>query len=389
FHLGFRTLRVLPLVAAQLVATSIVTFALGLLFYGVLNAVSLAFAAIFYGLSIDAAIYFYTRFREELALRGDLEEAIAASIAGLLVPAVVASGTTAAVFVVIGFSALAGVAQLVYLTALGILLNIPATYRLLPALLLWRGAGARHGDRALAATHRLAALPRFAEDHRRLVAVGAAALCAIAWLAARGEALDTNLFHLRPARSHAAAVQGEIERTFGVSDPDGVVLAEAEVAPTRDAAGAAAADETVLRATERVRDALERARAEGLVTDIVSPAPLMPSRATQESRLAAWAALPRERAAAELERRLDERGFRTEPFAPALASLRRVPEPVDATADPLPGLEILFDRHVRRDATGVGIITPFAPTSPQALEQIADRLPRDVDAGDGVRITVT
>jgi predicted RND superfamily exporter protein len=392
FHAGYRSLRILPLVAAQMIATTLITFALGLLVQGRLNAVSLAFTAIFFGLSIDTAIHFYTRFREELAARAGLEAALAATIAGLAMPTAIASTTTAAVFVVIGFSALAGVAQLGFLTALGMLLNLPATFVVMPAMLLWRRTGEKHaGGSAPHPTPRLAAIAAFAARDRRLVRTAALATCAAAALVARHERLDVDLFHLRPARSEAGAVQREITESFGMADPDAVVLVSAALPPGAAAQGdaALARDEAVLQASERVRDALLRYEEEGLVRQIVSPSPLMPSEATQRARLAAWRALPREAAAQELEARLRQAGFRVEAFAPALASLRAVPEPVDATLEPLPGLEMLFDRHLQRGARDVGVVTQFAPTGPDALEAVAQRLPRDVAAPAGVAVAVT
>jgi predicted exporter len=115
---------------------------------------------------------------------------------------------------------------------------------------------------------------------------------------------------------------------------------------------------------------------------------LLPSRATQRERIARWRALPREPAAARLERDLEAAGFRPEAFAPATAALRHVPEEVDATRAPLPGLEILLDRHLRRDANGLSILVSFSPRDRAALEQVAERL-EALSFADGVIVTVT
>jgi uncharacterized protein len=391
FYAGYRSLEILPLVAVQLVSTSLVTFALGLLFYGRLNVVSLAFASIFFGLSIDAAIHLYTRYREERERRECSEEALAVAIAALLRPTAVASATTAAVFAVIGLSALAGVAQLGYLTAAGMLLNVPATFLLLPAMLLLRERWARQAAARtpLVPTAYLAAIAAFAVRRRRAVRAATGAACVVAALAARMTALDTELVHLRPASSAAASVQAEIEASFGVADPEATVVVEARAPDGADPGAAAAIRDAALVVTERVRDALEGYRRAGLLDRIVSPAPLLPSRATQEKRLAGWAALPRDAAADELERRLVEAGFRVEAFAEALAALRAVPEPLDATAEPLPGLGLVLDRHLERDPTGVAVATPFVPAGPAELEQVAERLPAAVEAPPGVSVVVT
>src|SRR5262249_8887445 len=60
FYFSYRNLRILPFVTYPLVVTTLVTFALSLVLFDQLNAVSISFAAILYGLAIDSAIYFYT-----------------------------------------------------------------------------------------------------------------------------------------------------------------------------------------------------------------------------------------------------------------------------------------------------------------------------------------
>ncbi|MEW6269882.1 MAG: MMPL family transporter [Thermodesulfobacteriota bacterium] len=384
FYAGYRSLAFLPLIAWQIVLGTLVTFAIGLLVEGKLNAVSLAFAVIFYGLGVDAAIHFYTRFLEEWGGTGPVEEPLARTISGLLAATTVAAGTSAAAFAVIGLSSFSGIAQLGFLTALGMLLNIPATFVLLPAQIVqahrrgWLGGVVR----APAPTVRLAATAAFVARHRLACGAVASALLLLALAPARAAQLDTNLFHLRPGESRAAAVQREIEREFGLVDPDGVVVIESP------AANDPALDEAVLRANERATEVLEGYRREGLVETVLSAASLLPSRATQEERLQSWAALPRERAADELAARLAAAGFDVAKFADALRALREVPAPLDSTTAPLPGLELLFERHVRRDAAGLAVLLPFRPRDDDALEAVAERLPRDVGVEDAT-VTVT
>jgi predicted RND superfamily exporter protein len=385
FYAGYRNLRILPFVTYHMLLTTLLTFALGLLVYGKLNAVSLSFAAIFYGLSIDTAIHFYTRFLEER--RGDVsvQQALARTIGTMFPPSVVAATTTAAAFVTIGLSELAGIAQLGMLTAVGMLLNVAATFVLLPALMLWRWrrTGEVEVSEPFPRATLLARLASCVARRRKSVLAAEAGIVALSALVAAHAELDTNLFHLRPKGSPAALVQAEIEAHFGLSDPDGHVIA-ATVAPNDPVQ-----DDDVLRVTEAVDRRLMAARKEGLVSTIVSPAPLLPSLATQKERLAAWAKLPRARAARDLTAALSAAGFNLAPFAPALTALERIPEPVDATLTPLPGLELLFDRHVRRDASGTAVLTSFAPRDAATLEAIADELPRQIDTPSGVRLTVT
>lgn len=392
FLLGYRTLGVLPLITYQIVLGTLVTFALGLLVEGRLNAISLAFAVIFYGLGIDAAIHFYTRFLEEWGGDGPVERPLARTVASLLPATVVAATTSAVAFVAIGFSDFAGVSQLGFLSALGLVLNVPATFLLLPAQILWthRHTGLLRARGAPAPTVRLAALAAAIARHR--VVVGATALAVLlgAAVAARDARLDTNLFNLRPSRSVAAEVQVELEREFGLVDPEGAVVLA--VPRAQDAAQDEALDEALLRAGERTTELLERYRQEGLVETVLSPAGLLPSLATQRARLDAWARLPRERAADALAARLAAEGFKVASFAAALDALRAVPAPLDPTLAPLPGLELLFERQLRRDEQGLAVLIPFRPRDVDALATVAERLPDDV-ASDlttgGVAVTVT
>lgn len=384
FLLGYRSLGVVPLIAYQIVLGTLVTFALGLLVEGKLNAISLAFAVIFYGLGIDAAIHFYTRFLEEWGGRGPIERPLARTVAGLLPATVVAATTSAVAFVAIGFSDFAGVSQLGFLSALGLVLNVPATFLLLPAQILWthRHTGLLRSGYVPPPTGRLAALAAAAARHRAATLAAVALGLIGAGVVARHARLDTNLFNLRPALSTAADVQRELEREFGLVDPEGAVVL---AVPRADDA---ALDEAVLLAGERTTDALARYRDEGLVETVLSPAPLLPSLETQRARLAAWARLPRERAADELAKQLAAAGFKLEPFAPALAALRAVPEPLDPTLAPLPGLELLFERQLRRDGQGLAVLIPFRPRDVDALATIASRLPGEIAAGE-VTVTVT
>jgi len=106
FHLGYGDLRILPFVTYPLLATTLLTFGLSLLLYEQLNAVSLSFAAILYGLSVDSGIHFYSRLLEERRSRdpGDLRGAVTATLGGLGRANLTGSLTTAAAFLVLGFS---------------------------------------------------------------------------------------------------------------------------------------------------------------------------------------------------------------------------------------------------------------------------------------------
>jgi len=384
FYVGYRDLRILPFVTYHLTVTTLLALAIGIVLLGRLNLISLAFAAIFYGLGIDAAIHFYTRFLEERATRDDPESALAHSIGALLRPTLLATATTVIAFGVAGFSSLSAVAQLGLLTAIGLVLNVPATFVVMAALLLWfdrRGSF----DRVRPPTRAtwLSAAAVVVARYRRVSVPGLVVLFALAAAPATRSSIDTDLFHLRPAESRARAVEQEIQRDFGFTDPHGSVLIEtARVAdPT--------ATDGVLRVAEVITERLREQERRGRVLSVTSPSPLLPSRATQEARLDAWRELPREQAADRLAAALDRSGFRVERFEDAIRALRGVPTFADATATLLPGLEILIERQVERDASGLSVLVSFTPKDAAALEQVAAGLTEDLDLPSGVSVVVT
>lgn len=384
FYAGYRDLRILPFVTYHLSVTTLLTLALGIVLLGRLNLISLAFAAIFYGLGIDAAIHFYTRFLEERAGGRRADAALARTIDALLRPTLLATATTAIAFGVVGFSSLNGVAQLGFLTALGLLLNVPATFVVMAALLLWfdrRGslAAVRQPTRATW----LAAAAAWIARRRAVSLPVLLVVLVVAGLAARRATIDTDLFHLRPADSEARSVERELQREFGFTDPHGSVLVET------DRVGDPAAVDGVLRVAEAVTAELANEERTGRVESVTSLSSLLPSNTTQQERLGAWAKLPREEAADALEQALAREGFRVEPFSGALEALRGAPEPTDPTVETLPGLEILVERQLKRDDESVSVLVSFTPRDAAALEEVAAALLDDVVPPPDVSLRVT
>lgn len=384
FYIGYRDLRILPFVTYHLTITTILTLALGIVLLGKLNLISLAFAAIFYGLGIDAAIHFYTRFLEERAQQEDPEAALAVTIEALLRPTLLATATTALAFGVVGYSSLTGVAQLGFLTAIGLLLNVPGTFVVMAALLLWyERRGRLAAVRAPTRATWLAALAARTERRRAVSVPLLLAVVLVAAMSARSASIDTNLFHLRPADSAARSVERTLQEEFGFTDPHGSVLIETtrvEDAAARDA---------VLRTAELVTERLLAEQATGRVVSVTSLSSLLPSHETQRRRLDAWAALPRDAAADRLVRALDREGFRPEPFAQGLRTLRVVPAPIDATEHALPGLEILVERQLESDGEAISLLVSFTPRDAKALEDVAAMLAEEVMPPAGVTLRVT
>ena len=151
----------------------------------------------------------------------------------------------------------------------------------------------------------------------------------------------------------------------------------------------AQAVEQVLVLTEAVTRELQHQVERGRVLSVTSPAPLLPSRSTQTKRFEAWMNLPRERAARNLRGALESNGFRVAAFAPALRLLENIPEPIDPTKTAMPGIEILVERHVERDETGLSVLVSFSPRDVVALEEVADLLAARLDVPPGISLRTT
>lgn len=131
-----------------LIAISLVT---GLLWTGVaaaltlkvINFITCATAAILTGLTIDYGIHFCNRFQEEMATRKDVKTSLAISLGetgqGILLGAI----TTSASFLSLAILPNKGIAQLGFISGVGIFLCMLSMLIVLPSLLVWNyGRGA-------------------------------------------------------------------------------------------------------------------------------------------------------------------------------------------------------------------------------------------------------
>ncbi len=381
FHLGLRSLRILPFVTFPLLATTTITFALSLLAFGSFNMISVAFAGIFYGLGIDSAIYFYALLREKAAAHAALDRAavrsaVCETLREIGAANLVASTTTAVAFFVIGLSAFTGVSQLGRMTAVAMLLNIVSTFVLLPAMVFaWGARAIPPPARPPAIVEWLARSAGKLAERRRLVLGGAMALVVVSSLGAWRARLDTDFTHLRPASAEAERVEGDVRERFGDVDAEGVVMVDA-----RDA-------EEGLRVTERVAATLAGYRRDGLVRSYSALSAFLPSHETAERRLARFRSLPRAEAAAELRAALVEAGFDARAFAGFLDDLVREDRPeltLEAQKDGR--LSTLLERHMRPTADGVQVATFVVPAPGVPLSAIEHRLAADLP---GARLTTT
>ena len=365
FYVGYRNLRILPFITYPLVVTTLVTFALSLVLFDQLNAVSISFAAILYGLSIDSAIYFYSRLQQERQGR-DLRSAITATLAGLGRANVAASTTTAAAFLVIGFSCLAAVSQLGLLTALGMLLTTFEFFTLYPALGFLLSAR-RENELSVADTTRLARCAQIAATYSTPMTIFVVIIGVALVFAARRVALDVTLTHLRPRDSAAMRVQNAIEARFGEHAASGAVLVRR------------AAIEPALVDNEAIAQRLRAYRAEGLLRTFQSVEAVLPSGRVQQARLARYNQLPRAATIETLKAALASHGFVPQRFSDFFAEFEQPRAAIVRVDDPaLAPVEFLIDHHVRKRNGEYIVATYLQPAAGVSLRTVADRLRADL-----------
>jgi len=381
FQIGYRNLGILPLIGYQLAAGSLFAFAASVVIFRQLNALSFCFAAIFYGLAIDAVIYFYSRLLEERRT-APLDEAIVRTCAGIGAANLVASLTTAAAFAVIGLSALGAVAQIGVLTAVGMVVNVANTFLVLPALVAtFPGRLAARTPSALD-TPRLGALAGASLRHP-LPGLAVSIAIMVGWLAFRPPLpVDANVLHLRANDSEAAAAEDAIQAKFGGLAPEAQVLVQGSDL------------EDALQREERVVAWLEahRAGAPGDVDPANAPrivgyqalTTFLPSRAAERARRAAFAALPLARAREALHAGLVRQGFRVDAFADAERALTQpdvaLPRDLDAA-----WIRPLVARHLRQTAHGAELAIMVSPAPGVGLAALRDQMRADL--GSDVVVT--
>ena len=370
FHVGLRTLRILPFVIAPLLVASLVTFALSLLLYGRLTMISIAFAGIFYGLGIDSAIYFYATLRARLA-GDDLRGAILGTLREIGPANLLASTTTAGAFFVIGFSEFVGVSQLGVLTGVAMLLNVAGTFVLLPAMIFHQGARAvpRPAGPAPAAGRAYDRLARAVAGRPGRLAAPLLVIVVVAAAGAGRVRLDTDFSNLRPGGGEAERVESAIREDFDRAEAPLTVVVRGGTL------------EEALSRTHELVDRLAVWRDEGLVESWSAVTAFLPPPDVARSRIERFRALPRERAARDLGEALAAEGFAPDAFAGFFASwLDERPPRLDRRA---PALAPVREPHVREVDGRVEVATWVHPAEGVADGMLVDRM-RVAPGGDAL-----
>jgi predicted exporter/lauroyl/myristoyl acyltransferase len=200
FWLAHRSWRPLGWLIVALLLTLLLTLALGGLVFGTLNVVSLGFAAVLLGLTVDYGLVSYQEFvaapdKSPAEIRHEVAPGIGYSAA-----------TTAGTFLLLGFAGLPGLAQLGVLTALGLLVGAGVMLFVFLPLVARRRP-------ALASGSALVPVKKFPVGMFPTVAV---VLAAIAVLAGRGTPrITASADPLRPRSSAAYDAMDELKLRLG------------------------------------------------------------------------------------------------------------------------------------------------------------------------------
>jgi preprotein translocase subunit SecF len=134
---AFRSKRVVALVFVPLVLGTLLTFGFAALAVGDLNMFTSFFGAILIGLGIDFSIHLFTRYREERAQAGSLDEAIIRAWDATGPPCFVAALTSAGGFFALMVGDFNGFSELGLLLGVGVLICLFSVLVVLPLLISW------------------------------------------------------------------------------------------------------------------------------------------------------------------------------------------------------------------------------------------------------------
>jgi len=207
--LALRSARLVVAVCITLFAGLVVTAAIGLLMFGALNPISVAFAVLFLGLGADFAIQFTVRYRAERHASGDLLAALRQSADRVGAPLTLAAGAAAAGFLSFLPTPYSGLAQLGTIAGAGMVVAYAASLTLLPALLAVMPPPTEPRSLRLPA---LAPVDNWLKRHRYWIIAFTAALSLVGLPALAKLQFDFDPLHLRDANSESIATVRELSK---------------------------------------------------------------------------------------------------------------------------------------------------------------------------------
>jgi len=363
---GFIPLVILAAVAAGLVWTA----AAAAIWPGSISVVGVGFAAALVGMGVEYGIHAGARYRQLRAEGRSAGEALVGTFEDPG-PGIVSSAlTTAAGLGALLLAHFRPLRELGQVLTIGTLLTLVTTATLGAALLmvfperprtlgpprLW----SRFGQPLLSGAVGLSA-------RRPVLVLSSLALLTVVSVWGLGRlGLSTDLRSLRPQDHPSLAAERLLVEKFGVGLDTLTVVTRGR---TLDEA---------LNAAARVRPVLEAKV--GPDAQITTPADWLVLGDRRERRLRELRELPLERAAADFERELAAAGFRVEPFAPALETLRSLGRGEDP-GGPVPGKwPRWMSELVRLDSRGAAVAVHARVPLGRAEKVASEGLARDLAA---------
>ena len=209
--LALRSLRIFAAIVITLTVGLLATTAFAVLAIGPFNPISVAFAVLFVGISVDLGIQFSVRYRDERYRVGDLTEALTRTARGIgraMAVAALAAGVGFFSFVPTDYS---GVSELGWIAGVGMIIALVLNLTLLPALIALmrpRGEPRPVGFAWAGAADRLLVRRRGA------VLIGAAVVAVICLAAVPRIRFDFNPLDLQNQQSESVATLNDL-----MSDP--------------------------------------------------------------------------------------------------------------------------------------------------------------------------
>jgi predicted RND superfamily exporter protein len=330
FWVTFRRLDAVLFVGIPLVAGLLWTLGLSTLVIGHLNLLSTGFAAIVLGLGVDYAIHIYNRYLDHRSDGDGPERSIEAAVAETGTGVIIGGVTTSGAFFALLLYDFRGLREFGFIVGTGVLLTLLAMVTWLPALLAFRERRTGKpfhsrtllpfGTRALAASVAARPMPYLIIS---IVVTGVLGVAAtnVGW---QGRVLG-NDFSANPALQ----LREELRSRFQ-SSPDAVRL----ILRGDDL-------EELERVGRLAYDALAPLTGTGRIGDLDSIFRYLQPPDVQQETMRLLRDDPRyqaERVEADLRRALEDQGFRTRPFEPAISALRESFQPSRRL-----GLEAILD----------------------------------------------
>jgi predicted RND superfamily exporter protein len=310
--------------------------------------VGVGFAAALVGMGVDYGIHGGVQYRQLRLAGEDLPAALAGAFRDTGPGVLTAAMSTAAGLAALAPAHFRPLREIGMVLALGVVATLLATVTLSAAFVAAAPGAVRRPPARPKLWARwgapgLGALARVPVRWPRAVLAAALAMSGFAAWGLSRASLSTDLRALRPADAPSLAAEKLLVESFSLGiDTLSVVVRGRDLDQALDRAAAAAG--------------LLRQRL-GPEAEIATPSDWLVQGARRARRLAELRRLPLARAASDLERELAAAGFRLEPFAPALATLRGLARGEDPGAPP-PAAWPSWMRELVRTGPGVWGVPP-------------------------------